>query len=234
MYLIFTDLTIPQDCFRWPRFLENTTISAQFHLPLATQACQEFSSLIHDLHSLTLSQSEKNSWSYIWGNGHYCSSKFYNFLFQGLSASTPFKGIWKSRCVMKLKVFAWLLLMDWLNTKNMLQRGHVYTGSDIFCVLCQQHMEETIMHLFFTCPFSQACWAVLNIHWNLLQDMCLMVQEAKQLFMQPFFMEIFIIATCLLGISGSREMGKYFKISSHLCWGGNLCSRKKLLSMCLE
>lgn len=136
VYLIFTDLTIPQDCFRWPRFLENMTISAQFHLPLATQAFQAFSSLIHDLHSLTLSQSEKNCWSYIWGNGYYCSSKFYNFLFQGLSASTPFKWIWKSRCVMKLKVFAWLLLMDRLNTKNMLQHGHVYTGNSIFCVLC--------------------------------------------------------------------------------------------------
>jgi hypothetical protein len=34
-------------------------------------------------------------------------------------------------------------------------------------VLCSHGQEETLQHLFFECEFSQFCWSVLHIVWNL-------------------------------------------------------------------
>lgn len=54
----------------------------------------------------------------------YTSSRYYQFFFGELVADQAYRWIWKSKCTMKLKVFAWLLLSDRLNTKNMLRRRH--------------------------------------------------------------------------------------------------------------
>ena len=38
---------------------------------------------------------------------------------------------------------------------------------DYSCVLCNTNLEETYLHLFFECPFSQECWDNIPINWNL-------------------------------------------------------------------
>lgn len=35
------------------------------------------------------------------------------------------------------------------------------------CVLYVQQEEESLMHMFFECPFSQACWIYLGVRWDL-------------------------------------------------------------------
>lgn len=52
--------------------------------------------------------------------------------------------------------FFWLMLRDRLNTRAMLRRKNMRLDS-YDCVLCVEHVEENIMHLFFGCPFSSAC-----------------------------------------------------------------------------
>jgi hypothetical protein len=37
---------------------------------------------------------------------------------------------------------------------------------DDLCVMCETREEETIEHLFFTCPFARQCWATLNFVWD--------------------------------------------------------------------
>lgn len=37
------------------------------------------------------------------------------------------------------------------------------------CELCVHREEETLLHLFFECPFSQACSIYLGIQWDLSQ-----------------------------------------------------------------
>jgi hypothetical protein len=84
--------------------------------------------------------------------------------------------------------------MDRLNTRNILKKKkHKLEGNSYTCVLCSNNVEETAFHLFFSCPFSQACWWLLGIHWDFAGDFFQMMRQTKQQFQHSFFMEIFII-----------------------------------------
>ena len=140
---------------------------AQFHLPLAEQAHQEYLEL-QDLRNIRRTHGR---WHYIWGTSTYTSSKVYNFPYKNVSPPAPFMWIWKSKCCNKLRVFTWLLMMDRLNTRSILMRKkHKLEGNNYIYVLCNMNVEETAFHLFFTCPFSQHCWQHLGIQWNLTTD----------------------------------------------------------------
>ena len=67
---------------------------------------------------------------------------------------------------MKLKVFAWLILAERINTKNMLRRRHYHVDDDANCVLCNWIVEETVEHMFFTCPFSKDYWSVVGMNFD--------------------------------------------------------------------
>jgi hypothetical protein len=45
--------------------------------------------------------------------------------------------------------FAWLLLVDRLNTRDMLRRRHKHLEEGYSCVLCSDQVDETSIHLFF-------------------------------------------------------------------------------------
>ena len=62
--------------------------------------------------------------------------------------------IWKSSCTLKIKVFAWMLIMDRLNTKDMVDRRHWHMNDGVYCKLCPVQTRETRDHLFFNCNFS--------------------------------------------------------------------------------
>ena len=74
-----------------------------------------------------------------------------------VKASPLFKWLWTSSNLGKHKIFFWLLLRDRLNTRNILRRENKILD-DYNCVLCNSRCEETLFHLFFSCPFSQDCW----------------------------------------------------------------------------
>lgn len=101
-----------------------------FHLPLTAQAREE----VLDLQSITaefqINTSDNDAWSYDWGY-KFTSAKYYQFYFRDIEVHEAFKWIWKSKCTMKLKVFSWLLLVDRLNTKNMLRRRHYVVGPPV-------------------------------------------------------------------------------------------------------
>jgi hypothetical protein len=59
-------------------------------------------------------------------------------------------------------------------------------------VLCRENLEETALHLFFTCPFSRACWEI-GVLWNFNLPFYNMMKDARQN-SNNFFMETFIIA----------------------------------------
>ena len=177
------------------KFLTSNTLDSQFHLPLSEQAYQEYLGLQELIQNIQVQEDSKDSWHYMWGNSTYSSSKFYNFPYKHVSPPAPFLWIWQSKCCNKLRVFTWLLLMDRLNTRNILKRKkHKLEGNNYNCVLCNHNVEETALHLFFTCPFSQACWQHLGVQWNLAMDFFHMLLHAKEGFSNPFFMEVFIIS----------------------------------------
>jgi hypothetical protein len=73
--------------------------------------------------------------------------------------------MWKSCAREKHKFFFWLLLSDRLNTRELLKRKNMDL-QDYTCVLCSTNSEESLLYLFFDCPFSKWCWRMLSIHWN--------------------------------------------------------------------
>ena len=65
---------------------------------------------------------------------------------------------------------------------------------DYNCVLCNTGCEETSFHLFFECAFSQDCWSSIPIAWNTNMQPLDMIIEARTVFGNALFREIFITA----------------------------------------
>lgn len=95
---------------------------------------------------------------------------------------------------MKLKVFACLLLMDRLKTKDMLQQRHYNVHDGQYCVLCQDRQEETISRLFFYCSFSTSCWNIIELNWDSSDDTQLKVERSRGNVNSMFYMKINVIA----------------------------------------
>lgn len=84
--------------------------------------------------------------------------------------------------------------MEKLNTKFMLDHKHCAPPNcDLFCVLCQQRCTETLVHLFFCCPFSVACWNYIGISWDSSLNLENMLLLAKALYLGKCFMEKFLL-----------------------------------------
>ena len=75
---------------------------------------------------------------------------------------------------------------------------------DYNCVLCSRSCEETLLHLFFKCPFSQDCWNSIPISWNLNLPPLDMVIEARSNFDSPIFREIFITACWIISTTRNK------------------------------
>ena len=143
----------------------------------------------------------------------------------------PFVWIWKTKCVMKIKVFAWLLFRDRLNTRDMLDRRHcAKENDDLTCELCQNNIRETREHLFFFCLFSKLCWQHLGITWNPDLEFFQMVVLARIQFNQRGFLEVFFIATWHIW---KQRNGKIFRneLPSFSSWRA-LFKAEVLLHLC--
>lgn len=102
-----------------------------------------------------------------------------------------YKWLWKSHCQPRRKFFFWLLLKDRLSTRALLRRKNMYLEC-YNCVLCHLNTEESLMHLFFDCPFAMACRNVLGFAHLIQNDHLAMLSAFKDHFQRPFFMEVFI------------------------------------------
>jgi hypothetical protein len=95
-----------------------------------------------------ISPSSKDSWHLIWGQRRFLSSHFYQYQFRELTPSRAILDIWKTKCIPRIKFFAWLLLNDRLNTRNILRRRRKVLDEGYNCVMCHNSEEETAAHLF--------------------------------------------------------------------------------------
>jgi hypothetical protein len=110
-----------------------------------------------------------------------------------MEAHSAFSVIWKSRCT-RVKFFAWLILVDRLNTKDMLQRRHLDVQDDDVCVMCDSGEVETIDHLFFDCDFAKECWNIIHIDWDAPLSLLDRFIQARSAHNIPFFAEATLIA----------------------------------------
>lgn len=80
------------------------------------------------------------------------------------------------RLLDKQKFFFWLLLVDRLNTRELLTRKNFYVETS-----------RHLIHLFFSCDFSQNFWMSIGIEWNTDTKTIDMLEEAKERSnIQPF------------------------------------------------
>jgi len=168
-------------------------LDSLFMLPFSNEAYAEFVSLQEELQIMEYDEEGVDNWSPIWGD-KYSSKRFYSYAFKELDAHPIFKIIWKCKCSPRVKFFAWLILVDRLNTKDMLQRRHLNIQGTPICVMCAAGSLETIEHLFFECSFAQDCWSKLEINWDLSLNPLDRFIQARSAHQLPFFTEATLIA----------------------------------------
>jgi hydroxymethylpyrimidine pyrophosphatase-like HAD family hydrolase len=96
-----------------------------FHVPLSSEAASELLDLQHNLHNTILDANKDDKWIFnIKNNSHSIPSRLYKLSFSETPNHFPSQWIWKSKCTSKHKFFAWLIVHDRLNTKDMLLRRH--------------------------------------------------------------------------------------------------------------
>ena len=173
------------------KFASQQDIHTLFHLPLSTQAFQQYSNLTSLMQHLNL-QNDDDTWTYIWGSACFSSHKAYIHLSGHRSVPHAFKWLWDSSCQNKHKVFFWLLLVDRLSTRELLRRKSMHLPS-YDCVLCQMGIEESLEHLFLYCEFFRECWATLGLNVNSNISPLQLFDRFKELIAVPFFMEIIIL-----------------------------------------
>ena len=132
-----------------------------FHLPLSMEAYNQFLLLENKVDNFQLT-TDKDWWTYIWGTSQFSSQKAYRHLLGHADTHPVFRWLWKSCCQNKHKVFFWLLIIDRLNTRNILRRKNMALPS-YDCAICNNGTEETLLHLFFQCPLALACWNLLQV-----------------------------------------------------------------------
>ncbi|XP_073360070.1 uncharacterized protein [Aegilops tauschii subsp. strangulata] len=169
-------------------------LGQNFHLPLSIQARGELQDLQTSMATLELADT-RDAWKCVWGSEGFESSKFYLHCFRDGVADKAFEWIWKSKCTNKWKVFAWLLLTDRLNTRNLLKRKGMKLRDDVYAyLLCSNPPEETVEHMFFECNFSKSCGEELGIAWPAHGNRLQLLHAVKDVWSRPMFMETFIVA----------------------------------------
>ena len=166
-----------------------------FHLPLSVEAFEELH-LIRQLAQDTLADDNSSDvWSWGFGTGGtYTAKKYYLKVHEPITSNPLLFWIWKSCCTLKIKTFAWLVIMDRINTKDMIIRRHWNIDDGPHCVLCRAHTLETRDHLFFQCLFAHRVWSFLQIDWTQGDDMVSVATVARREFAQPFFVEVVFTA----------------------------------------
>lgn len=176
------------------QFLAAPEPEQNFHLPLSIQAREEFDDLNERLSHITIDRLKNDDWILCWGDANFKSHKFYRFCFRNLTPPAHIPAIWKTRCMMKHKVFAWLMFMDRINTRDLLCRRHFNIGDDLSCMLCNAQPLETNIHLFFECEFSISCWNTLNIQWDTTLGAQEMLKLSASTWNQALFKEVVMLA----------------------------------------
>ena len=113
-----------------------------FYLPLSQQAYEELQLLQGKLNTVQIQATGKDVWQTVWPGGKFTSSRYYHHCFKHITASTIYKWIWGSFLMLRIKVFAWLMVSDRLNTRDMLRRRHWNVTDELHCVLCPGHVVE--------------------------------------------------------------------------------------------
>lgn len=170
-------------------------ITELFQLPLSQIAFDQCYEIETRLNSLPWDQNIQDQWKLgMSSTSTFKSATAYKALMGHQTIEPTFKWTWKSFCQPKHKVFFWLLLHDRLNTRNILRRKQMQLQS-FNCEICLSHREETLLHLFWECPFAKDCWGLFNLETVEQGSTTANILALKNQLNSQFFM-VMIILLC--------------------------------------
>ena len=101
---------------------EASSLEDLFYIPISQAAAEELEDLRVMIQSFMLSE-ETDQRIFCWDSSLYTAAKLYKLAFLTMQTPAVFRLVWKSKVTPRIKFFAWLILLDRLNTKNMLAVG---------------------------------------------------------------------------------------------------------------
>jgi len=101
---------------------EASSLEDLFYIPISQATAEELEDLRVMIQSFMLSE-ETDQRIFCWDSGLYTAAKLYKLAFLTMQTPAVFRLVWKSKVTPRIKFFAWLILLDRLNTKNMLAVG---------------------------------------------------------------------------------------------------------------
>jgi hypothetical protein len=146
-YVLYEDATVAE-------VANSPNLFSSLDLPILVEAFEELNFVQSITQDLITEHAGLDVRSFPLGNQSYTLAKFYEFLFSALPEDPALSAIWKSKRMPKLRVFGWLLLMDRLNTKDLMLSKNWHVDGGISCVLCTANTVETWEHLFFNVPLQ--------------------------------------------------------------------------------
>lgn len=166
-------------------YLENNDLAIYFVLLLSLEAHEELRILDEHVNNIHREVLQPDEWSYLCGPKDFSAHKYYRFLLRDICRVPFLPKIWKTKSMMRAKVFSWVLTMDRINAREML----VWRNSpipNVNFVICQLH-GETSDHLFFTCHFGAACWSTSGIVWDTSIDLSSRISRDPRLLNKLLF-----------------------------------------------
>lgn len=150
-----------RDTISVQEFCESESWIEQFHMPLSTQAYNQFLQLEDLIPSLD--RHGKDIWTCNGLKNKFSSMLMYKHLMGNEEGHPIFNLIWKSSSRLRHKIFFWLVAHCRINTRSHLLRKGMHLHNP-HCPNCNQKAEETALHLLWDCNFAQDCWSTLIPH----------------------------------------------------------------------
>jgi hypothetical protein len=175
------------------QYFSQNDVATNFNTPLSPIAMQQLVELQDMLSDIHLGTSLYDQWLYFWGSAIFTAGRAYTHMKVSANVSPVFAWVWKSCCRGRHKFTFWLLLKDHLSTRNILRRKNKVL--DVYSYpMCSMTVEETMEHLFFSCPFSSWCWWFVHVTWDMNMHIFDRIVQARRDFGRKFFREILIVA----------------------------------------
>jgi hypothetical protein len=153
---------------------------------------QQIQEIQQQMEMYNRNEQEQDIWTYTAQRSSYKVQKIYKLLMGHQPIQPTLKWLWKSYCQPKHRVFFWLLMNDRLSTKNIPKRRKMQLES-FNCAFCGSAQEETVLHLFWGCPYAQKCWGTLELQIAQDGETLQNIHALRTQLQSQFFMIVIIL-----------------------------------------
>jgi hypothetical protein len=145
--------------------LESGDLNIVFRRSLNPEGRRQWDELGRLTEPTVLSNSKDKVTWHLDSSGKFTVQSLYAKLSQGASVAY-YKDVWEAKVPLKIKIFAWQLILDRLPSSQQIATRHGPASGN--CALCGQ--VEDAGHIFFACSLARFAWSairqILDCNWN--------------------------------------------------------------------